>query len=312
MHLPAINFPNGYPGASPAFAPYTQFDSAGNVTGGFGTESLLTDRSHSSYHALQTSLQGNVTRAGPLIQVSFTWSKSLDDTSSVIGGFISGASGATAPAWPEDPLDTRADKGPSTFDVSLGFSASVIQDLHAERLSYLQGLNRKITAGWQILSVSTLSSGLPFTIYSGVQQTGVGSNGVDRPDQIGTPVYPLAGPSGRITLDWARTMARSFRFRSGFRWHRPTNQGVFGTLGRDTFRGPDFHNFDFALIKDTPFGTRGGGESMNLQFRAEFFNLFNNREFWTAGEHPEGTGFGEISRTAGNSRQIQFSVKLIF
>ncbi len=121
VHLPAVNFPNAYPGASPAFAPYTQFDSAGNVTGGFGTESLLTDRSHSTYHALQTSVQGNVTKAGPLIQVSYTWSKSLDDTSSVLGGFIAGASGASAQAWPQDPFDTRAEKGPSTFDVRSGF-----------------------------------------------------------------------------------------------------------------------------------------------------------------------------------------------
>ena len=54
------------------------------------------------------------------------------------------------------------------------------------------------------------------------------------------------------------------------------NQGRFGTLGRNTFRGPAFYNFDFALIKDTPFGRRkSGAERMDLQFRTEFFNLFN-------------------------------------
>ena len=54
------------------------------------------------------------------------------------------------------------------------------------------------------------------------------------------------------------------------------NQGLFGTLGRNSFRGPAFYNFDFAFIKDTPLGQRGSGaERMGLQFRAEFFNLFN-------------------------------------
>jgi hypothetical protein len=90
------------------------------------------------------------------------------------------------------------------------------------------------------------------------------------------------------------------------------NQGVFGTLGRDTFRGPAFHDFDFAVIKDTAFGERGTGELVNLQFRAEFFNLFNIVNFGLPANIIKGSGFGEISRTAGNSRQIQFSLKLIF
>jgi hypothetical protein len=66
------------------------------------------------------------------------------------------------------------------------------------------------------------------------------------------------------------------------------------------------------LIKDTPFGTRGNGELMNLQMRAEFFNIFNIVNLGLPANIIKGSGFGEISRTAGNSRQIQFSLKLIF
>src|SRR6185312_995905 len=68
VSLPAVNFPNGYSGATAAFAPYTRFDAAGQAIGGFGTEMLMTNRSHSTYHALQTSLQGTVARGGPQIQ----------------------------------------------------------------------------------------------------------------------------------------------------------------------------------------------------------------------------------------------------
>ncbi|MGA2593285.1 MAG: hypothetical protein ABSH32_25495 [Bryobacteraceae bacterium] len=84
------------------------------------------------------------------------------------------------------------------------------------------------------------------------------------------------------------------------------------TLGRNTFRGPDLRNFDLALIKDTPLRERAGAELASLQFRAEFFNVFNIVNFGLPSNILLGPGFGEISRTAGTSRQIQFSLKVIY
>ena len=90
-------------------------------------------------------------------------------------------------------------------------------------------------------------------------------------------------------------------------------QGRFGTLGRNTFRGPAYYDYDFALIKDTPFGRRpSGAERMDMQIRAEFFNLFNIVNMGLPANVLNGSGFGEISQTAGTSRQIQFSLKLIY
>jgi hypothetical protein len=312
VRLPAVDFPNGYQGADPAFARYTQFDSSGKVIGGFGTEMLMTDRSHSSYHALQTSVQGNVGHVGPGIQASYTWSKSLDDTSTVTGGNVAGPAGALAPAWPQDPFDTRAEKGPSTFDVTHAFTASVVQDLHADRISFLRPVGRKLTAGWELLSISTITSGAPFTVYSGVQQTGVGSNGVDRPDQVAEPDLSTGRKIREDYFGLGENNGSFFAIPLNLPGGTGPNHGRFGVLGRDTFRGPALHNFDFALIKDTPFGTRGGGELLDFQFRAEFFNLFNIVNFGLPANIIRGSGFGEISRTAGTSRQIQFSLKLIF
>ena len=85
-----------------------------------------------------------------------------------------------------------------------------------------------------------------------------------------------------------------------------------GLLGRNTFRGPGLLNFDFAFIKDTPLGSRGGRELGVLEFRAEFFNLFNIVNFGLPNNIVLSQGFGQISRTAGTSRQIQFSLKLIY
>jgi hypothetical protein len=59
---------------------------------------------------------------------------------------------------------------------------ALTQDLHADSAPFLRPLGKKLTAGWQLLRIGTLTSGLPFTIYSGMQQTGFGSQNTDRPD----------------------------------------------------------------------------------------------------------------------------------
>jgi len=310
--LPRYGFPNAYPGAGPGFAPYTQFDSSGNVTGGFGVENVIFGDAHSTYHALQTSVSGTVGHGGPGVQASFTWSKSIDDTSEVIGG--TGSTGAVTSGFSQNPFDTHPEKGPSTFDVTRGFGLSIIQDLQLEKVACLGSVSRKVTGGWQLLSISSISSGLPFTVYSGLQQTGYGSGGVDRPDQIAKPHLSTARQNRQDYFgEGANNAADFFSIPVHVAGGTGPNQGRFGTLGRNTFRGPAYYNFDFALIKDTPIGRRGSGvERVNLQFRAEFFNLFNIVNMGLPSNVLSGSGFGEISRTAGNSRQIQFSLKLIY
>jgi hypothetical protein len=310
--LPRLSFPNAYPGASPGFAPYTQFDSAGNVIGGFGVENVITADAHSTYHALQTSLYGTVGHSGPGIQASYTWSKSIDDTSMVIGG--TGSTGAVAVGFPQNPFDTHLEKSPSNFDATNSFSLSVAQDLHMESAEWLRSLSRKATYGWELLNISSISSGSPFTIFSGIQQTGYGSNGVDRPDQIATPHLSTARKVREDYFgDGANNATSFFSIPIHIAGGTGPNQGRFGTLGRNTFRGPAYYDYDFALIKDTPFGKReSGAERTDLQFRSEFFNLFNIVNMGLPANILNGSGFGEISQTAGNSRQIQLSLKLIY
>lgn len=310
--LPRVASPNAYPGASPGFAPYTEFDSADNVIGGFGVENVVVGDVHSTYHSLQTSLSGTVGQGGPGIQASFTWSKSIDDTSEVIGG--TGSTGAVTAAFSQNPFDMHPEKGPSSFDVARGFGLSVIQDLQLEKVGFLSPLSKKVTYGWQLLGISSVSSGLPFTVYSGIQQTGYGSSGSDRPDQIAVPHLSTARANRQDYFgQGANNAVDFFSIPIHLGGGNGPNQGRFGTLGRNTFRGPAFYNFDFALIKDTPIGRRSGGaERVDLQFRSEFFNLFNIVNMGLPANVLTGSGFGEISKTAGNSRQIQFSLKLIY
>ncbi len=313
VKLARDSFFNGYPGAGPSFAPYTQFDPAGNITGGFGTENVVTSTAHSSYHSLQTSLQENVAHGGPGVQASYTWSKALDETSAVIGGFVNGNTGTVSQTAPQSPFDTHPEKGPATFDVANAFTLSLAQDLHGEEVEWLQPLGSLVTKGWELLSISSINSGSPFTVYSGLQQTAAGTQGSDRPDQVG---IPHLSTSRKVREDYFGLGANNASFFSipiGVPGGTGPNKGRFGTLGRDTFRGPAYYDFDFALIKSTPIGRRSSGiERMNLQFRAEFFNLFNIVNLSLPANTLLGAGFGEISRTAGTSRQIQFSLKLIY
>ncbi len=310
VKLPTIEYPNGYSGAGQGFAPYTQFDSSGNVVGGYGTTMLVTNQSHSTYNGLQVSAQSALTSSGFGFQASYTWSKSIDDASAVIGGFISGSSGAVSQTAPQNPIDASADRGPSSFDITQAFSGSLFQDLHADKLGMLQHVSKKVTGGWQILAIGAIQSGPPFTIYSGIQQTGAGSIGTDRPDQIGTPVLSTSRNVREDYFGLGANNSSYFYIPINVPGGTGPNQGVFGSLGRNTFRGPGMHNLDFAVIKDTPFLI--GKEIVSLQFRAEFFNIFNIVNFGLPSNIVLGPGFGEISRTATNSRQIQFSLKLIF
>ena len=311
VHLSSVFSPNSYGGADPAFAPFTRFDSAGRAIGGYGPEVLMTSGSHSTYHSLQATVSKNSARAGLGIQASYTFSKSLDDTSAVLGGGFTNA-GPVLQTVPQDPWNTKAEKGPSTFDVTHVFALSWIQMLPLNRIGFLDRLGRRFTTGWQFLNITTLMSGSPFTVYSGVQQTGAGAGGADRPDMVAKPDLSTGGPVPEDYFGRGADNASFFYIPIDLPGGTGPNRGRFGTLGRNSFRGPAFHDYDVALVKDTTFGHRRNSELGTVEFRAEFFNVFNVVNFGLPSNVVRGSGFGIISRTAGSSRQIQFSVKLIY
>lgn len=311
VHLARVYNPNSYGGAEPGFAPFTRFDSTGRAVGGYGPETLISSGSHSSYHALQTSVTKNSSRLGLGFQGSYTYSKAIDDTSSVLGGLF-GTAGVILQTSPQNPWNPSAEKGPSTFDVTHVFTLSAIQMLPIDRVSFLRAAPRSLTRGWQLLNITTLMTGPPFTVFSGVQQTGAGSSGADRPDMASQPHFSTGRAVRQDYFGEGDSNPSFFSIPINLPDGTGPNHGRFGTLGRGTFRGPGFHSFDIALIKDTPFGRRGNNELGIVQFRAEFFNVFNIVNFGLPSNIVRGSGFGVISKTAGPSRQIQFSLKLIY
>ncbi len=301
VKLTAGYHPNGYTGATPAFARYTDFDSAGQITGGFGPMFLIDNHAHSTYHALQVSASKSLTAWGIGMQASYSWSKSIDDVSAMLGS-----------ANAQDPFHTSLERAPSNFDVTHAMSFSLFQDLHADRAPILRRLGKKAMGGWQMLAMGSVNTGLPFTVYSGIQQTGAGAGGGDRPDPIGTPAFSTSRTVREDYFGLGDNNVSYFRIPIHAAGGTGPNEGRFGTLGRNTFRGPMFRNIDIAFIKDTPLAVHDGRERFALQFRGEFFNVFNIVNFGLPSNTLLGAGFGRISKTAGSSRQIQLSLKAIF
>jgi hypothetical protein len=172
-------------------------------------------------------------------------------------------------------------------------------------------LNRRNAIGyifgsWQLNSIVTASTGLPFTIFSGVDTANSGVGSLIHPDAI-LGVSPK--PANQTADNWFNPAA--FKNAPDCR-----NQAVFNTLqnplvcfgdlGRNTFSAPGLLNFDFSLLKTIPIADAG-----QLQFRTEFFNLFNTPPLGFPSATLTNSTVGRIL-SAGASRQIQFSLRYSF
>jgi hypothetical protein len=194
----------------------------------------------------------------------------------------------------------RAERAVSSFDLRHRFSANVTYDLNLNR--WLSSWPRHLTEGWQLSGIYTGASGIPITPFLSVDVSGTGELN-DRPNLIADP------NSGALhdAAQWFNKAALE----------RPAN-GSFGSSGRNTVIGPSLHIVDFSVSKATRISER-----FSLQFRAEFFNLFNHANLSLPNVDFNSAAFGSISETpdvtAGNPRLGeggprvgQFGLKLIF
>ena len=153
-----------------------------------------------------------------------------------------------------------------------------------------------ILGGWQTNGIVSLQTGGWLTVLNGadISLTGIGQ---DRVDIIGDPVLAGDRPRGEQILRWFNTAA--------FREPQP---GTFGTLGRNTLLGPGQAVVDFSVFKNfvMPFA-----ESHRLEFRAEFFNLFNRVNLGNPNTSRINALFGRIT-TAGDPRIIQLGLRYSF
>jgi hypothetical protein len=252
---------------------------------------------NSSYNALQVDFTRRLSR-GLQFRADYTWSKNLD-----LNSALTGAQAQNQAQMIYDRNDLRRDWGPSALNVTSASSMSATYELPFGKgqrwMGNAAGLEGKLISGWQLNGIATLLTGFPFTPLAGTNRSGDGD--------IRNPDRPSLNPafSGPVVLG------------KQAQWFNPDAfvlpaVGTYGNLGRGVFTGPGLAEVDLSLFKNTALSER-----VNLQFRAEFFNLLNRTNLGTpnatvfAGTAVSGSA-GQITTLATTPRQIQFGMKLVF
>ncbi len=248
---------------------------------------------NSSYNALWVTGNKRLSH-GLQFNASYTFSKSIDYNSLNSQGIAV-----------QDSFNIRGDRGLSDFDARHRFVINWLYELPFR--------GNRLVEGWQLSAITQWQTGNPLNVLSNVTFTGLATL---RPDLIG-PITYLNDPSL-----WFNNSVCDPRVTNpcpaGTVFAVPTSSsGVlhFGNLGRNVLIGPGFSNTDFSLLKNTRITER-----LRVQFRTEFFNIFNHPNFGQPGRIATvgSINFGVIRNTrfptgdSGTSRQVQFALKFIF
>ncbi|MBV9480450.1 MAG: carboxypeptidase regulatory-like domain-containing protein [Acidobacteria bacterium] len=274
------------------------------VNPNFGSVASINSGVNSNYNALQLTAEKRFGHGFSLLS-SFAWSKAMDDYAPQPQGSLASMYTNTC------SCGRKFDYGPSADDLNKVFKINgdyEIPHIHVERIA------DKLLNGWQLTAIADWQTGLPFTIFSGVDNS-FSAIGEDRADltvpNIGDAVLP--GRSHRQSIqEWFNV--NDFTLNA---------IGTFGNTRKNALRGPRFFDTDLALIKRTQLSER-----VSLSFRAEFFNAFNNVNFGLPGNNVAAGvsgGLGQITGTAGSGsyngptsygtaqpRIIQFGLKANF
>ena len=231
----------------------------------------------STYHSLQLTLNKRFSH-GYSILANYTWAKSIDNVSLDTAGQV------------QNSFDLRSEKGLSDFDVRKRFVSSFLWELPSPK----KGVARLLAGGWQFNGIFTISAGTPFNVVSG-QDRALNGGGSQRPNLVGDP---------RLDVNRSRNELIN-RYFNPAAFALPA-VGAFGNSGRNTMIGPGSYNLDSSLFKMIPIR-----ESVKLQFRAEFFNTFNNPNFSNPVANI-GTGTVGTILSASAPRILQFALRLAF
>jgi hypothetical protein len=269
------------------------------------------------YHGLAAGAQKRLSH-GLQLQLSYTFAKAIDEGSGIVGG--DNLYGVQRGIY---TYDFHLQRSLSSLDIRNNFTANFTYEFPSG--ADLSGIAAVLAKGWQFNGILSLSDGFPLIITDSTreQQNRIGNVTGLRPNLIagGSNNPVLGGPQkyydiGQFVPSICTGIpARGIQMgqavcRAGDPEYRP---GYFGNLGRNTLTAPGLATFDFSVFKRFALT-----EASGLQFRAEFFNLFNRPNFgspdvtpWDSSARPDPLA-AEISSTRTSARQIQFGVRYTF
>ena len=260
----------------------------------YGTINQVSSIGNSNYSSLQTTLR-TTSYHGLTSQFSYTWAHALDILSQYRNANIT------------NPLNPRADYGSMDYDTRNAFVSALNYDIPGSSFG-----PKQLTNGWQLNSLLTFHSGQPYTIYTGNDTSGTGE-GEDRVNLV-SGVSPYAGSSKKIVsgqVQWITSGA----------FASPSTPS-FGNMRRNQLVAPAYGAVDLSVFKNNKFEVFG--RNVNVQFRAEMFNLFNRANLAPPDNYlGDGSAFGTITSTIGYYNgapgigpgepfNTQFALKIIF
>ncbi len=266
--------------------PYPQFLSVGDSA---------PQKGDPTYHALQMKMAKRL-HAGGTIQAAYTWSKLLSDTDT-LSSWLEAGHGV---GGVQDPSNLRLEKALASFDAAQRLVVSYVVDLPFGKgkrfLGNVNSIGDKVLSGWGLAGVTTFQSGLPLALTTASNLTN-SLGGGSRPNAIASNVAISGSAQSRLS-EWFNTAA--FAQPAAF---------TFGTESRTdpVLRAAGIANYDFTVVKKTALTER-----FNLEFRTEFFNLFNRVQFADPGTTLGNPQFGIVSSTQNLPRLIQFGLRLNF
>jgi hypothetical protein len=252
----------------------------------------------STYHGLQWKVEKRYS-AGLYLLNSFTWSKAIDNASGHLESFNGDNSRVNF-------RDLRNEKGVGAYDQPLNNTTTVVWETPYGRGrrwgSSAHPVVNGIIGGWRLTGINTMTSGQPININYGPPSNFQVSTLAPtyRPIYLGGDIYSADRSPGNY-FNKAAIAAPSVL--------NPNDPSrPFGNLGRNVARTESIFNFDLGLHKDFPLG----GEFRRLEFRSEFFNLFNTTNLGAPSSNVLANNFGVITSLSSPARQIQFALKFVF
>ena len=267
----------------PTFGPITWLDPAGD----------------NHYNGLSARLEHRFTQ-GLYVLNSFTWGKAMGNSEQALESYA-----GYYQANPQNIRNLVAEKGPSEYDVKLNNVTTLVYQLpvgKGRKLgSNMNPVAEALVGGWEITSINTAHTGTPLDVTYGATGANIVSSLSN--DYRGQP-FLRPNVSGSATSQSRSAMLNTYF--AGYTFAAPAASAPYGNLGRNSFRAPNFDQWDASI--DKSFRIR---EEARLQFRAEFFNVLNHTNFGIPNTQTTSAAFGTV-RTTYPSRQGQFALKLIF
>jgi hypothetical protein len=255
-----------------------------------GTIGNVNDIGRARYDSLQVKAETKSALHGLYALLGYTYARAFDS------GFSDGLGTASGTTYFPLPGTKDADWALSQIHLNHNFTGSVIYELpFGKGKQFGNSWSAPVNAllgNWELDVIEKITSGFPLFLVTSTNQSGVTfASNSNRPDQI---------CNGRLSN---HTVAKFFDTSCFV----PPAGGELGNANRTPLYGPGFVNTDFSAIKH--FRVR---ESTDLEFRTEFFNVFNHPQFYQPGQDLASSDFGKIRRTVNNPRLIQFGLKLTF